>query len=71
MKHPSHRRAVHRAQWLFPFAQITAALGINNRVSEILEITVNLKITSEATNFIKQILLVLAYGGSSFVKTLN
>jgi hypothetical protein len=36
-----------------------------------LGITVELKITSQATNFINQILLFLAYGGSSIVKTLN
>jgi hypothetical protein len=53
------------------FYQTTAILGINNRVHEILGITIELKITSEAIDFIKQILSFLAYGGSSVVKTLN
>jgi hypothetical protein len=34
-------------------------------------ITVELKITSQVTNFFKQILSLLAYGGSSIVKTLE
>jgi hypothetical protein len=37
---------------LFFFARTIATLGINNRASETLGITVQLKIPSEATNFI-------------------
>jgi hypothetical protein len=48
---------------------VTAALGVN-LVNETLGITIELKVTSEATNFITQILDFLAYGGSSFLKTL-
>jgi hypothetical protein len=62
---------IHRAQRLFFFTRMTSALGVHNRVSETFEITVKLKITSEATNFITQILAFLKYCGSSFVKTLN
>jgi hypothetical protein len=51
------------------FIQTTATLGINNRVNETLEITIELEITSQAADFVKQILLFLAYGGSSVVKT--
>jgi hypothetical protein len=36
-----------------------------------LEIAIELKMTSQATNVINQILSFLAYGGSSIVKTLN
>jgi hypothetical protein len=50
---------------VFPFICTTAILGINNRVNKSLGITVELKITSQVTNFIKQILSFLAYGGSS------
>jgi hypothetical protein len=46
-------------------------LGINNLASETLGITLQLKITSQATNIIKQIFSFLAYGGSPVVKTLN
>jgi hypothetical protein len=45
---------------------MTTALRVNNRVDETLGITVQLKIVSETTNFITQILVVLAYGGSCF-----
>jgi hypothetical protein len=34
-------------------------------------LTVELKITSQASNFIKQILLFLTYAGSSVLKKLN
>jgi hypothetical protein len=56
---------------VFLFARKPAALQVNNRVNETSEITVQVKITSQATSFITQILLFLAYAGSSFVKTLN
>jgi hypothetical protein len=46
---------------------MTAVLRVNNRASEVSQITIKL-IESEATNFITQF---LAYGGSSFVKALN
>jgi hypothetical protein len=50
---------------------MTAALGINNRVSETLGITVELEITSQVADSFSQILSFLAYGGSSIVKTLD
>jgi hypothetical protein len=50
---------IHRSQRLFLFARITAALGANNQDGETLGITLKLKITSQATNFIKQILSFL------------
>jgi hypothetical protein len=62
---------IYRAQRLLLFIQTTATLGINDRVSETLGIRVELEITSQASNFIKQIFLFLAYGGSSVVNTLN
>jgi hypothetical protein len=40
-------------------------------VNETLGTTAEVKITSQATNFIKQIFSFLAYGGSCIVKTLN
>jgi hypothetical protein len=43
----------------------------NNQVNETLGITDELKTMSQATNFIKEILSFLAYGGSSIVKTLT
>jgi hypothetical protein len=49
---------------------MTVTLGVKHRVNETLGITVGLKITSQATNFINQMLSFLAYGGSSLVKTL-
>jgi hypothetical protein len=52
----------------FLCVQTTATLGINDRVHGTLGITVELKITSEAINFIKQILSFLAYRESSIVK---
>jgi hypothetical protein len=48
---------------------MTSVLGVNERVSGTLGITVKMTITSDATNFIKYILAFLAYGESSFVKT--
>jgi hypothetical protein len=48
-----------------------AALGFNNQVNETLWITVKLKITAKATNFLTQILASIVYSGSSFVRTLN
>jgi hypothetical protein len=62
---------IHRAQRLFLIIQMTATLGINNQVSETLEMTVELKSMPQATNMIKQILSFLAYGGSSIVMALN
>jgi hypothetical protein len=59
-----------QSQEVFPLIQMTATLGINNQVSENLGITIKLKITSQVTNFIKQIFSFLACGGS-IVKTLN
>jgi hypothetical protein len=50
---------------------MTVTLGINDQVNETLGITTDLEITFQAANFIKQILLFLAYGGSPIVKTLN
>jgi hypothetical protein len=44
---------------------------INNRVSETLGITVEMKSTYQVAKFIKQILSFLTYGGSSIVKTLK
>jgi hypothetical protein len=41
---------------------MTAALGINDQANETLCITTELKIMSQVTNFVKQILLFLAYG---------
>jgi hypothetical protein len=48
-----------------------ATLGNNDQVSETVGITIKLKITSQAANFIKQIFLSLAYSRSSIVKALN
>jgi hypothetical protein len=62
---------IHRAQRLFRFNRMTAALGVNDRVNETLGITTEAKIMPQATNFMKQILSFLAYGWSSVVKTLN
>jgi hypothetical protein len=61
---------IYRAQKLLLFIRTTAALGNNVRVNENLRITVELEITSQAANFIKQILSLLAYAGSSIGKTL-
>jgi hypothetical protein len=51
---------MYRAQRLFFFVQMTAALGINDRVNETLGITVQLELTSQAADFFNQILLLLA-----------
>jgi hypothetical protein len=56
---------------LLLFILTTATLGINNGADETLGITAELKITSQAANFIKQILSLLAYGGRSTVNILN
>jgi hypothetical protein len=53
------------------FIPTTATVGINDRVKETLGITVELKTTSQAADFFKQILWFLAYSGSSIVKTLD
>jgi hypothetical protein len=50
---------------------MTATLGIDDLVNETLGITVELKITLQVAYFIEQILSLLAYGGSSIVKTLD
>jgi hypothetical protein len=50
---------------------VTAILGINDQVYETFGKTTELKLTSQAVDFIKQILPFLAYGGSSIVKTVN
>jgi hypothetical protein len=48
-----------------------ATLGINDRVNETLEIAVELEITSQDADFSNQIMLFLAYNGSSAVTTLD
>lgn len=53
----------------FLSARITATLVVTNQVNENLGITVKLKIMSEVTNFITQILAFLGYCGNSFAKT--
>jgi hypothetical protein len=50
----STTKCIHRAQRLFRFILKTATLGINYRDNETLRITIELKITSHAANFIKQ-----------------
>jgi hypothetical protein len=50
---------------------MTAALGVNNQAKETLGIIDKLKVMPMAINFITQILVLLAYGGSFFVKSLN
>jgi hypothetical protein len=60
---------LHRAQRLSLSIRTTATHGINDRVNEILGITVELENMSQVTNFIKQILSFLASGGCSAVKT--
>jgi hypothetical protein len=59
---------IQRAHRHLLFSEVTATLGINDQVYETLGITAELKITSQAVNFIKQILSFLAY---SNVKSLN
>jgi hypothetical protein len=59
------------AQRIFFSVRITVALRVNNRVNETLRVTIQLKIMSEVTNFIIQILAFLAHGGSSIAKLLN
>jgi hypothetical protein len=56
---------------LYQYFTITATFGITDGVNETFGITAKVNITSQATNFIKQIFSFLAYGGSSIVKTLN
>jgi hypothetical protein len=53
---------IHRTQRLLLFIQTTATLGVNCRVIESLEITVELEITSQAADFFNQILSFSAYG---------
>jgi hypothetical protein len=59
---------MHRTQGLSLFARRIPVLRVNNGVNETLGITTQLKIASEVTNFIIEILALLAYGSSSFVK---
>jgi hypothetical protein len=70
LRNTLHMWDAHRTQRLFLFIWTTHTLGINNRVNGTFGTTVELKIASQATNFIKQILF-LAYDGSSIVKILN
>jgi hypothetical protein len=51
---------IQRARMLFLFIRTTATLGTNNRVNETLEINIELKITSQFTNFNKHFLSFLA-----------
>jgi hypothetical protein len=44
------------------FVRKTATLEINDRVNGTLDITVELEITSQAAEFINQIMSLLAYG---------
>jgi hypothetical protein len=53
------------------FIRKTATLGINDQFNETLRITNELETMPQAVNFIKQIVLLLAHGGSSTVNTLN
>jgi hypothetical protein len=50
---------------------LTATFGINDRVNETLGISVELEITPQASDVIKEILSFLICGGSRIVKTLN
>jgi hypothetical protein len=47
---------IHRTQKLYLFIRTTAALGINTGVNKILGIIPQLKITSQAANFTKEML---------------
>jgi hypothetical protein len=51
-----HIRDIHRAHRRIVWALTISTLGINNRANGDLGITLQLGITSEATNFITQIL---------------
>jgi hypothetical protein len=62
LRNTLHIWNIHRAQRLLPFTQMTATLGINDRVNETLGITVELDITSQAADFFNQNLSFLAYG---------
>jgi hypothetical protein len=66
-----HIWAIYRIQRFNHITRKTAALPVNNWVNETSGITVQLQITSEASNYIIHILEFLAYGGSSFLWTLN
>jgi hypothetical protein len=56
---------IYRAQGLNLFARNIADFRFNNRVNETLRITVELKIVSEATNFLMQILGIWTMSGQS------
>jgi hypothetical protein len=60
MRHTESPEASHYSNGLH--------LGIYNPVNETLGTTIELEITSQATNFIKQILSFLRYGGKSIVQ---
>jgi hypothetical protein len=62
---------IQRRQRYFLFIQMAAALRTDNQVHETVEVTIRPKITSEATNFIKQVLPFLVYCRGSIMKTLN
>jgi hypothetical protein len=64
LRNTFQRGNIHRAQRLSLRIGKTATAGINNRVNETFGIITELKITSQATNFIKQILSFSAHGGS-------
>jgi hypothetical protein len=59
---------IHRAQRIFLFIWMSATLGINGRVSETFGMAVELKITSQTANFIRQIFSFLIYGDIQFPK---
>jgi hypothetical protein len=59
---------IHRQPRGCPLYSETATLSINDRVYETLGITIELKMASEAINFIKQVSSTLAYGENSVVK---
>jgi hypothetical protein len=62
---------IYTAQGLFLFIRTTATFGINSQVNKTLGKTAELKIKPQDINFIKQILSLLAYGGSSVSLILN
>jgi hypothetical protein len=71
LRYTPHTWDIHRAQRLLLCTQTTPTLAVNDRVNETLGITVELEITSQATDFFNQILSFLTYVGSSTVKTLD
>jgi hypothetical protein len=71
LRNTLHMWDIQTAQRLLLFIQTTATLGINDRINETLRIAAELEITSHDADFFNQILSLLAYGGSSIVKTLG